>query len=74
LAVAAVTFCVSVASRLPHRTVTLALSLSAGINLMSYLLVANAPFFRYYYWSIVADSLAIFLLLLGFFRQRRQMA
>jgi hypothetical protein len=41
---------------------------------MSYLLVANAPFFRYYYWSIVADSLAIFLLLLGFFRQRRQMA
>ncbi|MGH8841720.1 MAG: hypothetical protein ACREX1_03440 [Advenella sp.] len=71
LAVVAVTFCLSVASRLPYRTVTLALSLSAGINLMSYLLVANAPFFRYYYWSIVAGSLAVFLLLLGFSRQRQ---
>ena len=72
LAVAAVTFCLSVVSSLPYRMLTLALSLSAGINLMSYLLVANAPFFRYYYWSIVAGSLAVFLLLVGFARQRRQ--
>ena len=74
LAVAAFTFCLSVASRLPYRTVTLSLSLSAGINLMSYVLVANAPFFRYYYWSIVAGSLAVLLLLIGFAQQRRQLA
>lgn len=74
LTVAAVTFCLSVALRLPYREVTLALSLSAGVNLMSYLLVANAPFFRYYYWSIVAGSLSVFLILVGFARQRRQIA
>ncbi len=74
LAVAAVTFCLSVSLRLPYRMVTLVLSLSAGVNLMSYLLVANAPFFRYYYWSIVAGSLAVFLILVGLARQRRQIA
>ena len=70
LAVAAVVFCLSVVFRLPYRSLTLALSVSAGMNLMSYLLVANAPYFRYYYWSIVAGSLAVFLIVVGFVRQR----
>lgn len=39
-----------------HRNAGLAaaLSLSAIINLLTCLLVANAPFFRYYYWTVSA--------------------
>lgn len=70
LAVAAATFCLGVFTRLPYKVVTIALSLSCGINLMSYLLVANAPFFRYYYWSVIGGSLALFLLFAGFMQQR----
>lgn len=72
LLVAAVVFCVSVATRLPYRLVTTVLALSAGINIMSYLLVANAPIFRYYYWSILAGSLAAMLLVFGYLEQRCQ--
>ncbi|WP_454007182.1 hypothetical protein [Alcaligenes sp. Marseille-Q7550] len=38
------------------------LCLSAMINLFSYLLVANAPYFRYFYWSILACCMAGLLL------------
>ncbi len=40
--------------RHPNAGLAAALSLSAMINLLSYLLVANAPYFRYFYWSILA--------------------
>lgn len=51
---------------LRHRAnagLTAALSLSAIINLLSYLLVANAPYFRYFYWSILACCVATLLLI-----------
>jgi hypothetical protein len=46
----------------PNAGLAAALSLSAMINLLSYLLVANAPYFRYYYWSVLACTVACVLL------------
>ncbi len=66
LCLALTAFCVSLARPFRYRAVTLALSSSAVLNLASYVLVANAPYFRYYYWSIIATSLAVLLMALTY--------
>lgn len=72
LCMATAVFCLGLAKTSHYRVATLALSSSAILNLGSYVLVANAPYFRYYYWSVVATTLAVFLTVFTSDRQTRR--